>query len=114
MEVLLNHLLKLGVPKHRMEAKVFGGGNVLPSMTHSSIGEKNAHFVLDFLRSEGIRLLSQDLGSDYPRKVYYFPAIGRVMVKRIRNMHNTTIIQREMDYMGRLHKTPMEGDVELF
>ena len=114
MEILLNHLMKLGAKKDRLEAKVFGGGNVLPGMTHSNIGGKNADFVLEFLETETIPVIGEDLGQNHPRKVYFFPNTGRVLVKRIRQMHNNTIIQREIEYISRLDKTKVEGDVELF
>jgi chemotaxis protein CheD len=48
MEVLINHLLKLGARRNRLEAKVFGGGAVLASLASSNVGARNAEFVLDF------------------------------------------------------------------
>ena len=45
MEVLLNHLLKLGAKREHLEAKVFGGGNVLPGLVQANVGHKNAAFV---------------------------------------------------------------------
>ncbi len=47
MEVLLNHLLKLGARRSSLEAKVFGGGKVLASLAQAQVGEKNVDFVLD-------------------------------------------------------------------
>ena len=58
--------------------------------------------------------MAQDLIDIYPRKVYYFPNSGKVMVKKLRNIHNDTIIEREKDYGSRLRKSKVEGDVELF
>ena len=36
------------------------------------------------------------------------------MVKKLRNLHNTTISQREKDYRQRLRTVDSGGDVELF
>ncbi len=36
------------------------------------------------------------------------------MVKKLRNLHNTTISQREKDYRQRLYKADAGGDIELF
>jgi len=37
MEVLLNHLLKLGARRSSLEAKVFGGGRVLASLSQAQV-----------------------------------------------------------------------------
>jgi chemotaxis protein CheD len=114
MEVLINHLLKIGAKREHLEAKVFGGGNVLQSLTQTNVGHKNAAFVVHYLRTENVRIAARDLAGVYPRKVYYFPATGRALVKRLRNLHNDTIIERETDYRRRLVQEPAGGEVELF
>jgi len=114
MEMLINHLIKLGAVRARLEAKVFGGGSVIAGMTQANVGERNADFVLQFLRTEGIRVAARDLNDIYPRKVYYFPASGRVLVKKLLNTHNQTIVTRESDYRSRLIREPAGGEVELF
>ncbi len=114
MEILLNQLAKLGARRANLEAKVFGGGNVLRGFTVANVGQRNADFVLEFLATEKIRLLAQDLVDIYPRKVYYFPASGKVIVKKLRSIHNDTIFEREEGYGSRLRKSKIEGDVELF
>lgn len=72
MEVLINELLKAGAKRENMEAKVFGGGNVLRGFTAINVGERNAKFVLDYLRAERMRVIAEDLNDIYPRKVYFF------------------------------------------
>jgi chemotaxis protein CheD len=114
MEILINHITKLGARRANLEAKVFGGGNVLPGLTVANVGERNAEFVLRFLRTEKIRVVAQDLVDVYPRKVYYFPASGKVMVKKLRDIHNSTIFEREQVYGSRLKGSRVGGDVELF
>lgn len=114
MEVLLNHLLKLGARRSSLEAKVFGGGQVLASLTQTQVGEKNARFVLDYLRTERIPVVAQDLLDIYPRKVYFFPVNGRVMMKKLVRVKNDTLIEREREYQARLRRDNVQGDVELF
>ena len=113
MEYLINNLLHLGAQRDRLVAKAFGGGKVLPGMT-SDVGGQNIDFVRHFLRSEDIPLWSEDMGGLHPRKVYFFPHTGQVLVKRMERAHNDTVITRELRYMQEFTKAPMEGDVELF
>jgi chemotaxis protein CheD len=114
MEVLLNQLIKLGASRSRLEAKVFGGGAVMRGFTTQNVGERNSDFVLDYLDTERIRIAAQDLRDIYPRKVYFFPTTGRVLVKKLKQVHNDTILQRETEYGSRLQTSEMGGDVELF
>jgi len=114
MEVLINHLLKMGARKNRLEAKVFGGGAVLESLAGSNVGRRNAEFVLDFLKMEKIPVIAKDLLDSYPRKVYFFPETGRVLVKKLHRVHNETLFTREREYKTRLATEQVAGDVELF
>ncbi len=114
MELMINQMLKSGARRANLEAKVFGGGNVLRGFTVANVGERNAEFVLNYLKTEKISLAAQDLLDIYPRKVYYFPATGRTLVKKLRSVHNDTIIEREQRYVARIRSSDMQGDVELF
>jgi len=114
MEILINHLIKLGAQRQNLEAKVFGGGNVLHGLHNCTVGERNADFVMRYLKIEQIKVIASDLLDIYPRKVYFFPHSGRVMVRKLRSAHNSTIIDRERDYRNRLGHLKVEGDTELF
>jgi len=114
MEMLLNQLMKLGAKRANLEAKVFGGGNVLRGFKVANVGERNSRFALDYLNTEKISVVAQDLLDIYPRKVYFFPQTGRVLVKKLRSVHNDTIVERESEYSARLRSAAVEGDVELF
>jgi chemotaxis protein CheD len=114
MEILINQLIKMGARRENMEAKVFGGGNVLRGFTLNNIGESNASFVLEYLQNEGIRVAAEDMLGIHPRKIYYFPGSGRVLVKKIRELHNHTIVERESEYNLRLRDAVVGGDVEMF
>lgn len=114
MEILINKLMSMGAQRKNLEAKVFGGGLVLRGFTTTTVGEKNSEFVMHYLKTEGIRVTASDLLDIYPRKVYFFPKTGRVLVKKLRSVHNNTIVERERDYELRLRNTPIAGSVELF
>ncbi len=114
MEILINQLQKMGARRENMEAKVFGGGNVLRGFTVNSIGEANANFVTEYLHNEGIRIVAKDLLGVHPRKLYYFPGTGKVLVKKIKELHNHTIVERESEYNLRLRNVVVGGDVEIF
>jgi len=114
MEVLINQLLKSGARRQNLEAKIFGGGNVLRAFTTTNVGERNAAFVRQFLEAENIPVTGEDLNDIYPRKVYFFPKTGRVLVKKLKQMNNHTLVKREQTYASRLKTDTVAGDVELF
>jgi chemotaxis protein CheD len=113
MEVLINDLLRRGARRDRLEAKVAGGGNVLRGFGANTVGDRNAAFVTRFLEAEGIRVLGRDLGGQHARKIYYFPATGRLRAKALRSVQNDTLEQREREYRARLAKEG-HGQIELF
>jgi chemotaxis protein CheD len=114
MEVLINELLKAGARRDNLEAKVFGGGKVLSGFIAINVGERNALFVRDYLRTENIRVVAEDLNDIYPRKVYFFPRTGKVLVKKLKQLNNNTIAHREQDYASKLRTVPVAGAIELF
>ena len=113
MEILINDLLKSGARRENMEAKVFGGGAVLRGFTAINVGERNAAFVMSYLKTEKIRVVAEDLNDVFPRKVYFFPRTGKVLVKKLMQAHNDTLAKRELDYANRL-KEPVGGEIDLF
>jgi len=46
--------------------------------------------------------------------VAYFPASGKVRVKRLRSLHTNTIVELEASYLSTIAKKPVSGDIELF
>jgi chemotaxis protein CheD len=114
MEVLINHLLKMGASRSRLEAKVFGGGAVMETLKSSNVGVRNAEFVLNFLKTERIPIAAKDLLNTYPRKVYFFPATGKVLLKKMHKVRNDTLYTRESEYLNRLGSTPVSGEIEIF
>lgn len=114
MEFMINELLKLGANKKRLEIKLFGGGKMISAMQGKDVGQRNIDFVYNFLSNEGLKIFAQDTGSDYARKVYYFPSTGAVKLKRLHRQKNSTLQTRESDYIKEISQQPPKGNVELF
>jgi len=114
MEILINDVLKAGARRENLEAKVFGGGNVLRGFVAINVGERNARFVKEYLKAENIRVVAEDLNDVWPRKVYFFPRTGKVLVKKLKQLHNNTLVNREQDYAHKLVTKPVSGAVDLF
>ena len=114
MELLINDLLKRGARRNRLQAKVFGGGNVLRGFTSDPIGTRNARFVVDYLEAERIPIIARDLGDVHPRKVCFFVQTGRALVRHLPVTRDEEIVKAERALYGRLSHTPVAGSVELF
>jgi chemotaxis protein CheD len=114
MELLINDLLKRGASRGRLEAKVFGGGNVLRGFTANPVGTRNAEFVRQYLATERIPVVGEDLGGIHPRKVWFFPHTGRVVVQRLPHAHGAEVVEMESAIRARLSSAPLTGGVELF
>lgn len=114
MELLINELLKRGANRRRLEAKVFGGANVLKGFTSNPVGTRNAEFVRAYLAAEQIPVVAEDLCGIHPRKVWFFPQTGRVMVNRLPHAHEAEVLAAETAVRARLSRTPVSGGVELF
>lgn len=112
MEHLINTILKYGGRRENLEVKIFGGGRILAQMT--DIGDRNIVFVKEYLKTEKLPIVAEDLSDIYPRKVMYFPASGKVRVKKLRALQNATIVQRERSYLDSLRQQPLAGEVDLF
>lgn len=115
MEVLINEMMKRGASRSTLEAKVFGGGQVIAGMDSLNVGERNTRFVLDYLRAERIPVLSQDVQDIYPRKVCYFPGSGKAMVKRLAPTRAAELMAGERAAAHSVRSvTNQGGSVDLF
>ena len=52
-------------------------------------------------------MVARDLYDVWPRKVYFFPETGKVLVKKLRTLRNDTVGRREHEYLERI--TPCRG-----
>lgn len=115
MELLINELMKQGARRETMQAKVFGGGAVMSSFTTMNVGERNTKFVLDYLQTERIAVVSKDVLDIHPRKVCFFPATGKAMVKRLAHSHPDTLeTQERKGSAAVVANTTAGGSIDLF
>ena len=115
MELLINELMKRGASRMTLEAKVFGGGAVIGGMSTINVGERNTQFVIDYLQTERIPIVSRDVLEIYPRKVCFLPASGKAMVKRLAPTHADAFVAQDRAAAQRALPTATGGgSVDLF
>lgn len=112
MESLINELLKLGGARQRLEVKLFGGGCILAGGT--DVGLRNIQFARTYLRRESLAPEVEDLGGRHPRRIVYFPASGRVLLKYLNSVTDRSVVDGEARYRSALLSGVQGGDVELF
>ncbi|MGH8206657.1 MAG: chemoreceptor glutamine deamidase CheD [Steroidobacteraceae bacterium] len=110
MERLINEIMKRGGHRSDLEVKLVGGGKVLDTL--ADVGARNIQFVREYVRAEGFRVVGEDLGDVYPRKVLYDPASGAARVKRL--PRSTHVVAEETRYLSDIDHAPPGGEIELF
>lgn len=115
MELLINHLVKLGGRRDRFRAKIFGGGAVIRGMVHSNVGQNNAEFIQSYLKNEMIPIDASDLLDIYPRRVNFYPVSGKAMMKKLTKHYDDELIDNETRYRKAVDASQVDsGDVDLF
>lgn len=115
MELLINEMMKRGASRMTMEAKVFGGGQVVSGMTTMNVGERNTNFVMDYLKTERIPVVSKDVLDIYPRKVCFLPGSGKAMVKRLAPTNTDALLAQDRAAAQKaVPATTGGGSVDLF
>lgn len=79
---LIENMLNIGCQKHNLEAKLFGGGNVI-DVSHEDmmIGRKNILIAKEILREYGIKITAQDVGGNRGRKILMRSDTGKIFLK---------------------------------
>jgi chemotaxis protein CheD len=111
MELLINEILRRGGRRADLEVKLVGGAKVLDAM--SDVGARNIRFVRQYVRAEGFRVVGEDLGDLYARKVLYDPATGSAQVKRLARSDGRVVAEEER-YRRSIDATTVGGAIELF
>jgi chemotaxis protein CheD len=112
MELLINELQRRGASRGALEAKVFGGAQVIDGMHTMNVGTRNTEFVLDYLRTERIPVVSKDVLDIHPRKVCFLPASGRALVKRLAATQAGAVLAQERAAAARAPAPA--GSIDLF
>jgi chemotaxis protein CheD len=102
MELVINDMLQLGASRKYLNAKVFGGGNVLNGSVSDSnffcVGDVNVRFIKEFLDTEKIPIISSDLGGDNGRIVRFDTNTYNVFVRKIRKTDAIPIENRDRNF----------------
>ena len=112
MERLINDILKFGGRREDLEVKLVGGGRML-THTSNDVGARNIEFVREYVRAEKLRIVNEDLGDVYARRVVYFPQTGRLRVRKLAAGRDEALAAQERQYLEQLGR-PSEGNIELF
>ncbi len=106
MEKLINDIMKFGGDKKNLDAKIFGGSNMLDiNQSKQSISEINQAFVKKYLEMENIPIIAEDVGGKYGRKIFFFTNSGKVLLKRIKDIRvEKRISKKEEGYKLNLAK----------
>ncbi len=118
MEVLINSVLKLGADRRSLQAKAFGAAHVLSDVGLSAaVPRKNAQFIKEFLKAEGIPLVSSRLGGSAPVEVVFVTDIGKALVRPLGDAVARDLAREESRHDLEIRKQlilPQAGSVELF
>jgi chemotaxis protein CheD len=87
VEHMLDRFAQLGVARHEIEVKLFGGSDVLPKLLsrHSplSVGQQNIAAAKQQLESRGLKLQVEHIGGPLGRKIHFYSHTGEVLLKRV-------------------------------
>jgi chemotaxis protein CheD len=115
MEVLIGAILRNGGSRSDLEAKIFGGANMFDSVSEKTVGRSNIQFVLDFINSEGISLIAEDIGGTSGRKIYFHPTSGKVKIQKLHKIKEADVKDSETKYSHNLDNKDTDlGTIELF
>jgi chemotaxis receptor (MCP) glutamine deamidase CheD len=102
MELLINKIMSLGGDRRRLQAKVFGGGNVLALQgAQLQVGQRNVDFVMTFLADESIPVVAKRLGGGTGVKLCFQTDNGRALVKPLPNRAIDHALETEVQYLRR-------------
>ncbi|MCK5808429.1 chemoreceptor glutamine deamidase CheD [bacterium] len=119
MELLINDMMKQGANRERLTAKIFGGAHVLHFRKNDgNVPDGNILFIRSYLAMEEISIISEDLGGDDPRKIFFLPDDnGKVLLKRLKQKEGNLFIGEEKRYKANIMRTQKQeiaGAVTLF
>jgi len=121
MELLINDMVHLGADRRRLKAKVFGGATVVLKSGPSKdnffcIHEINQRFIREYLKTENIPIVSEDLGGERGRVVYFETDTFKVLRRYIKSSVLDKIEEKEHRYWKRSVEKPeiREGEITLF
>ncbi len=102
MELLINTMMAKGARRERLQAKCFGGGDVLHLRGETggrrSLAGANIDFIREFLKNENIPMVSSSLGGKHGRNIHFVGEDNSVYVKVIGNHRDREVEKQERRY----------------
>jgi chemotaxis protein CheD len=120
MELLINDMIDLGARRSGLRAKVFGGASVLGTARRDEkflcVSEVNQRFIRDYLATEMIPIVSEDLGGDRGRVIHFLSDGYKVFRRYIPRSETESVEVEEHDFWARAVARPAaeEGAAILF
>lgn len=79
----------LGCKQHNLQAKLFGGGEVVETKNNTfKIGQRNIEIAEQMLKEKNIAIISKSVGGKNGRKIRYNTETGTVLMKMIQKTTN--------------------------
>jgi chemotaxis protein CheD len=116
METMLNEMYKLGCRKENISAKIAGGANVLHNFS-DNIGERNVMFARSFCRSEGIRVVAENVLGTNGRVVMLdsnFNTISKTIVNRSMDERLANADRELANIINKTETVPLDNAITLF
>lgn len=89
IEKLIEKMVSIGCKKSNLQAKVFGGGNVIKSAHPDyAIGKRNIELAFTMLKDEGINIVASSTGGNCGRKIIFNTYTGEVLHQFLNNINN--------------------------
>lgn len=84
IEKLISTMLSFGCKRENLQAKIFGGGEVVETTTNMfRIGERNIETAEDILKEQKIKIIARSVGGKQGRKIRFNTQTGVVLMKYI-------------------------------
>ncbi len=114
MELLINDMVSLGAIRTRLMAKLFGGGNILGLPGQYQQGPKNVDFIIEFLKTENMKLAGQNTGGRFSRKLYYHTDTFEALLKKSSISMQEEPAKAEQNYTRVKTVSDKAGEITLF
>lgn len=102
MRLLIDSVIRNGGKRENLECKVFGGAHIIEGHHALHVGQINVQFITEYMAREGLRVVSQDVGGAFPRKLYYFLESGVVKLRRFSLTSEDSPVSREQRFIQTL------------
>ena len=119
MELLITDMQKLGAKRSGLRAKIFGGASVLglcESDRFLCVNEVNQRFIRDYLETEHIPIVSEDMGGSLGRVIHFHSDSYSVFRRFIKKRETEVVEEDEREFWQKAIESPKptEGEAILF